>query len=186
MFIQTQETPNPNALKFIPGFAISSDPKYFVDPKEAQDSFLVRKILAIQGIESVFLGDHFITVNKTAQGLWEILKAEVLMMLMDHFTSGLSVFDVDSQQSQQSKIERVYDSEIEKQIIEIIETRVRPSVAMDGGDIVYIGFKDGIVSLELRGACSGCPSSGITLKNGIEQMLKHYVPEVEAVEAINN
>jgi hypothetical protein len=185
MFIQTEITPNPNALKFIPGHHVSDSPMYFLNQEEAKSSFLVRKIFAIKGIESVFLGSDFITVSKDEAGIWDILKPEILMTIMDHFTSGLTVFDYPQDNSAKPQ-ELAYKSEIEKQIIEIIETRVRPSVAMDGGDIIYKSFEDGIVKLELHGACAGCPSSMITLKNGIESMLKHYVPEVIGVEAVNN
>jgi Fe-S cluster biogenesis protein NfuA len=185
MFIQTESTPNPNALKFMPGQDISHEPMYFLNIEDAKSSFLARKILGIKGVESVFFGSNFITVSKSESGLWDILKPEVLMMIMDHLTSGLTIFDY-PQEKNNDRMERSYSSEIEKQIIEIIETRVRPSVAMDGGDIIYKGFEDGVVKLELHGACSGCPSSIITLKSGIESMLKHYVPEVKEVEAINS
>lgn len=185
MFIQTDTTPNPNALKFIPGLDVAESPVYFLTEKDAHNSFLARKILAIKFVETVFFGTDFITVSKKEDGNWDVLKPEILMMIMDHFTSGLSAFDFVQEQLKPSS-KTNYDSEIERQIIEIIETRVRPSVAMDGGDIIYKSFEDGVVKLELHGACSGCPSSTITLKNGIESMLKHYVPEVKSVEAINN
>jgi len=185
MFIQTDTTPNPNALKFMPGLAIADSPVYFLNIEDARSSFLARKIFNIRSVESVFFGADFITVSKHEEGNWEVLKPEVLMTIMDHFTSGLTAFDFE-QEEQSSRPKQEYSSEIEQQIVEIIETRVRPSVAMDGGDIIYKGFEDGIVKLELHGACSGCPSSMITLKNGIESMLQHYVPEVKGVEATNN
>jgi Fe-S cluster biogenesis protein NfuA len=186
MFIQTENTPNPNAFKFIPGFEIARDPIYFASMQEASSSFLARKILNIKWVESVFFGHDFITVNKSADGNWDILKPEILMTIMDHFTSGLQVFDYPVEKIKIDSAQTEYSSEIEKEIIEIIETKVRPAVAMDGGDIIYKSFEDGVVKLELHGACAGCPSSLITLKNGIESMLKHYVPEVKEVEAINN
>jgi Fe-S cluster biogenesis protein NfuA len=185
MFIQTENTPNPNALKFIPGFNISDTPMYFLSQQDAQNSFLARKLLNIKWIESVFFGSDFITVSKKEDGNWDILKSEILMTIMDHFTSGLSVFDTEFK-AQSNNINSQFENEVEQQIAEIIETKVRPSVAMDGGDIVYRSFEDGIVKVELFGACAGCPSSIITLKNGIETMLKYYVPEVKEVEAINN
>ena len=186
MFIQTDTTPNPNALKFIPGLAIADTPVYFLNIADAKRSFLARKIFNIRSVESVFFGADFITVSKKEEGNWDMLKPEVIMTIMDHFTSGLSAFDFEQEKDEGSETKKTYDSEIEQQIVEIIESRVRPSVAMDGGDIIYKGFEDGIVKLELRGACSGCPSSMITLKNGIESMLQHYVPEVKGVEATNN
>lgn len=183
MFIQTEDTPNPNALKFLPGVEISSSgPVFYNNPTEAiQKSNLAIKIFCIEGVEAVFYGYDFITVTKTDQFEWDILKPEILMTIMDHLVAGLPVFDNQAASIHDINLENL--SDIEKQIVEIIETRVRPSVAMDGGDIVYQGFKDGIVYLKLRGACSGCPSSSITLKNGIESMLQHFVPEVVAVEA---
>lgn len=183
MYIQTEETPNPNALKFFPGMNISqSGPVFFNEPEEAKGkSALAVKIFQIENVEAVFYGVDFITVTKSEGSNWETLKPEILMVMMDHLVAGLPVFD--EVQDASGAIDTEGMSDIEKQIVEIIETRVRPSVAMDGGDIIYKGFKDGVVYLELRGACSGCPSSSITLKNGIESMLQHFVPEVKAVEA---
>lgn len=184
MFIQTEITPNPNAIKFLPNMAISPDqPAHFSNLDEVKGrSRLVTELFAINNVKSIFLGSNFITVTKEEEGDWLILKPEILMTIMDHFTAGFVVFD-NNDQNITGNIEDL--PEIEKQIIEIIDTRVRPSVAMDGGDIIYKGFKNGVVFLELRGACSGCPSSTITLKNGIESMLKHYVPEVISVESAN-
>ncbi len=182
MFIQTEDTPNPNALKFFPGSDISpSGPVFFNNPDEALlKSHLATKVFNIQGVVAIFYGTDFITITKQADIDWKVIKPEILMTMMDHLVSGLPVFD---EVQEVEEIDNSTLSEIEKQIIEIIETRVRPSVAMDGGDIVYKGFQDGVVYLELRGACSGCPSSSITLKNGIESMLQHFVPEVKTVEA---
>jgi Fe-S cluster biogenesis protein NfuA len=185
MFIQTENTPNPNALKFIPGFSISDTPVYFLNEHDAFNSFLARKLLNIKWVESVFFGSDFITISKKEDGNWDILRPEILMTIMDHFTSGLSVFD-SKLKTQDNNLNNTFDSEIEQQIAEIIETKVRPAVAMDGGDIIYKSFEDGIVKVELFGACAGCPSSIVTLKNGIESMLKHYIPEVKEVQAINN
>lgn len=185
MFIQTEETPNANAVKFLPGTEVSPHGPVFYGTigEVGKDSDLAVKLFHISGIEKVFFGYDFITVTKSDNVSWEIIKPEILMTLMDHFVAGLAVFNNNSDQSITIDISGL--SELEKQIVEIIETRVRPSVAMDGGDIIYKEFKDGIVYLEMRGACSGCPSSTATLKNGIESMLKHYVPEVQSVEAIN-
>jgi len=183
MFIQTEKTPNPNALKFMPGEDISPDgPVHFDEVAKASSSPLARKLFSMDGIDAVFFGIDFITITKAENFSWEILKPEILIYIMDHLSAKLPIFD--SSQKTQQQIDPEMLGEIEKQIIEIIDTRVRPSVAMDGGDITFRGFRDGIVTLELKGACSGCPSASITLKNGIESMLKHYVPEVEAVEAV--
>jgi Fe-S cluster biogenesis protein NfuA len=181
----TEKTPNPNALKFISGLSISNTAMHFLNEADAINSFLARKLLNIKGIERVSYGSDFITVSKKEDGNWDILRLEVTMIITDHFASGLGAFDREPQ-PQDRIIQDVFASEIEQQIAEIIETRVRPNVAMDGGDIIYRSFEDGVVKVELFGACAGCPSSIITLKNGIESMLKHYVPEVKEVQAINN
>jgi NFU1 iron-sulfur cluster scaffold homolog, mitochondrial len=185
MLIQTEDTPNPNALKFLPGKEISpSEPVFFNSREEAvQRSYLAAKIFQINGVKAVFYGSNFVTVTKSEHDNWGLLKPEILMLIMDHFVSGMPVFD--KSQNLFRDIDTDGMGEIERQIVEIIETRVRPSVAMDGGDIVYQGFEEGVVYLQLRGACSGCPSSSITLKNGIESMLKHFVPEVKSVEAVS-
>lgn len=183
MFIQTEVTPNPNAIKFIPGENISQEgPIHFASMEDAKSSPLARKLFTIDGVFAVFFGADFVTITKKDDMEWNILKPEILVSLMDHLVAKLPIFDK-TNQSKNSSLENLGD--IEKQIVEIIETRVRPSVAMDGGDIIYKGFENGIVMLELRGACAGCPSSTITLKNGIESMLKYYIPEVVAVEATN-
>jgi Fe-S cluster biogenesis protein NfuA len=139
----------------------------------------------MDGVKAVFFGSDFITITKAENFAWELLKPEITIFIMDHMAANLPIFD-NEQKKDTKAIDPKMLGEIEKQILEIIETRVRPSVAMDGGDITFIGFDDGIVTLELKGACSGCPSSTITLKNGIESMLKHYVPEVKSVEAIQD
>lgn len=184
MFIQTEDTPNPNALKFFPGSEVSpSGPVFFNSPEEAASSSqLATKIFRIGSVTAVFYGSDFITVTKADDADWKLIKPEILMVIMDHLVAGMPIFD--EPQSTLQEIDTEGMSEIEKQIVEIIETRVRPSVAMDGGDIVYQGFEDGIVYLQLRGSCAGCPSSTITLKNGIESMLQHFVPEVQGVEAV--
>ncbi len=184
MFIQTENTPNPNAVKFLPGKIISDKPIYYSKLEEAVSagSALVLDLFYIEGVEAIFLGYDFITITKSEDSDWELLKPEILTIMNDRFLSGLGIFDDEAPRV--SSIDTEGMSDIEKQIVEIIETRVRPSVAMDGGDIVYRGFENGVVKLELRGACSGCPSSTVTLKDGIENMLKHFVPEVESVEAV--
>lgn len=186
MFIQTEATPNPNAMKFLPGADISpSEPVHFDSKEKASSSPLARKLFSIDGVDAVFFGADFITITKAENFAWEILKPEITIFIMDHMAANLPIFD-DERKKAKKDIDPKMMGEIEKQIVEIIETRVRPSVAMDGGDITFRGFADGIVTLELKGACSGCPSSTITLKNGIESMLRHYVPEVIRVEAIED
>ena len=184
MYIQTEETPNPNALKFLPGFEISpGGPVFYNAPKDAiGESDLAMKLFAIEGVQGVFYGYDFITITKNDEHGWEVLKPEILMSIMDHLASGMPAINSDKKADTGPDFANL--TEIEKQIVEIIETRVRPSVAMDGGDITYQGFKDGVVYLRLQGACSGCPSSSVTLKNGIESMLQHFVPEVQSVEAV--
>jgi Fe-S cluster biogenesis protein NfuA len=185
MYIQTEETPNPNSLKFLPGFPVSPKEVYNITSKEEADiSPLAKKLFDIDGVTQVFLGSNFISITKTEKANWDILRPLVLSEIMDFFVTGFSVVSSD----QQIEIEEFYneeDIELVKQIKELIEVRVRPSVAMDGGDIIFRGYKDGIVKLQLRGSCAGCPSSIVTLKEGIENMLKYYVPEVESVEAMD-
>lgn len=184
MFIQTELTPNPNAMKFLPGEAISPDnPVHFGSKQDSSNSPLARKLFSIDGVSAVFFGSDFITITKNNDLNWAVLKPEILVSIMDHLAAKLPIF---TEQKLKKTIPKELLGDIEKQIIEIIDTRVRPSVAMDGGDITYRGFENGVVMLELKGACSGCPSSAVTLKNGIESMLKHYVPEVESVEAVED
>lgn len=183
MFIQTDNTPNPNAIKFFPNVTVSPEqPVHFSSIAEAQQaSRLATQLFGINNVKSVFFGSDFITITKEEEGDWQILKPEILMVIMDYFTAGYEVFDLQSKEKKAKNLDSL--PKIEQEIIEIIETRVRPSVAMDGGDIIYKGFNNGVVKLELRGACQGCPSSSLTLKSGIESMLKHFIPEVESVEA---
>jgi Fe-S cluster biogenesis protein NfuA len=183
MFIETVSTPNPNTLKFIPGCdVLPGSTKEYTNAMQAQESPLAEKIFAIDGISGVFFSDDFITVTKTKFD-WPQLKPIILGEIMDHFISGQPLLIADNV----SKMEEFFDpadSETVDKIKELIETRVRPAVAHDGGDITFQGFKTGVVYLNLQGACSGCPSSTMTLKNGIENLLKHYVPEVMEVQAI--
>lgn len=181
MFIQTEATPNPLTLKFIPGVPVmESGTAFFTSAEDSAPSPLAKALFTTEGVTAVFLGSDFITVTKDEQSSWESLKPALLTGIMDHFMSGKPVMSGKVKETAANADE----SELSKQIRELIDTRVRPAVAQDGGDIVFIDFKDGIVQLELHGACSGCPSSTATLKQGIENMLKHYVPEVVAVEAV--
>lgn len=184
MFIQTETTPNPLTLKFIPGLEVNTgEPVAFTDKHAARRSPLAEALFAIAEVRAVFLGSDFITITKSELSHWDLLKPEVLTTIMEHFVSGQPVF-IEGELPARDTDTTDTDSELVKQIKELIETRVRPAVAQDGGDIVYRGFEEGIVKLELHGSCSGCPSSSVTLKNGIETMLKHYIPEVIGVEAV--
>ena len=182
MFIQTEATPNPLTLKFMPGVPVmETGTAFFTSAEDAKLSPLAEALFRNAGVTAIFLGADFVTVTKSVDDSWELLKPALLTGIMDHFVAGKPVMLTPGIKA----VVDENDSDIVKQIKELIETRVRPAVAQDGGDIIYRGFEDGIVQLELHGSCSGCPSSTITLKNGIENMLKHYVPEVVAVEAVN-
>jgi NFU1 iron-sulfur cluster scaffold homolog, mitochondrial len=185
MFIQTESTPNPNTLKFLPGVEVlDGSPVSFNSKKESANSPLGRRLFEVSSVISVFFGSDFISVTKSEQTDWDIIKPEILVTIMEHFVSGQPVISSNDKDNEINQDISEEDDEITKQLKELIETRVRPAVAQDGGDIIFKSFKDGIVKLELHGACSGCPSSSITLKDGIENMLKHYVPEVKSVEAM--
>ncbi len=183
MFIQTETTPNPATLKFLPGCDVMTrGTANFTGPEEAAKSPLALRLFGIDGVTGVFLGSDFVTVTKMPTRDWEVMKPFVLSAIMDHFTSGDSVV-ADEASAAGGEAE---DGEIVAQIKELLETRVRPAVAQDGGDIVFRGFEDGIVYLHMQGACSGCPSSTATLKHGIENMLKYYVPEVQEVRPVED
>ncbi len=191
MFIQTEATPNPATLKFLPGREISPRTPYeFVNDEEAQASPLAAFLFTLTGVKTVFLGADFVSVTKTDDADWAVLKTQILAAIMDHFVSGMPVLADDGANVSDAHPvdETVYEgeaAEIVSEIKELIDTRVRPAVASDGGDIVFERFDvdSGVVTLQMRGACAGCPSSSMTLKNGIENMLRHYIPEVTAVEA---
>ena len=181
MFIQTESTPNPATLKFLPGRTVIADgTANFADASDAGRSPLATRLFAIEGVSGVFLGTDFVTVTKGDDKEWDVLRPQVLGGIMEHFQSGRPVIEKDTGGGEVAGD----DDPIVKQIRELIDTRVRPAVAQDGGDIVFKGFEDGIVSLHMQGACSGCPSSTATLKHGIENMLRYYVPEVQEVRAI--
>jgi Fe-S cluster biogenesis protein NfuA len=186
MFIQTEQTPNPATLKFIPGRAVMADGTvHFGDAEDAHRSPLADKLFSMGQVEAVFFGADFITVTKQDGVEWAVLKPAILGAIMEHFVSQQPLLiDDHAGDGGESAADEGENAEIIAQIRELIETRVRPAVAQDGGDIVYRGFDHGIVLLEMRGACSGCPSSTATLKMGIENMLKHYVPEVIEVRAV--
>jgi Fe-S cluster biogenesis protein NfuA len=184
MFIQTEQTPNPATLKFLPGRTVmESGTANFTSPEAAERSPLAQRLFAIETVTGVFLGSDFVTVTKDEAADWYQLKPEILGAIMEHFTAGRPVILADAGAAAAAPPAEE-DDEIVAQIKELLETRVRPAVAMDGGDILFHDFQDGIVYLHMQGACSGCPSSTATLKAGIENMLRHYIPEVQAVQAI--
>ena len=192
MFIQTQPTPNPATLKFLPGQDVSPGTSYeFVSLEEAAASPLAAALFGINGVRTVFLGLDFVSVTKSDEADWAHLKPQALAAIMDHFVSGAPVISDTSAHGGETSAEEddvAYEgetAEIVAEIKELIATRVRPAVANDGGDIIFKRFDadTGIVHLTMRGACSGCPSSALTLKQGVENLLRHYVPEVTAVEA---
>ncbi len=183
MFIQTETTPNPATLKFIPGCDVMAQgTANFTGPEDAARSPLALRVFEIEGVSGVFLGSDFVTVTKMADRDWEVMKPMILSAIMEHFTSGdAAITDTPGAAAASGDAP---DGDIDAQIKELLETRVRPAVAQDGGDITFESFEDGIVYLRMQGACSGCPSSTMTLKHGIENMLKYYVPEVLEVRSV--
>jgi len=185
MFIETEGTPNPATLKFLPGQEVmGAATADFASVASAQRSPLAAALFALPGVARVFLGGDFITVTKTDEIAWQSLKPQVLGAIMEHFVAGRPVIDSEVDDELDGEDVDPADREIVDQIKELLDTRVRPAVAGDGGDIVFRGYRDGVVRLHMQGACSGCPSSRATLKHGIENMLRHYVPEVVAVEQV--
>ncbi len=185
MRIQTEETPNPESLKFIPGCEVMpTGTAEFFNKDEASNSPLALRLFAIEGVESMFFGQDFITVNKADAVAWETLQLTVMGAILEHFTNGEDVVTGEVAKPAASTV-NADDSEIVKQIKELLETRVKPVVAQDGGDIVFSNFEEdtGIVYLHLRGACQGCPGAAATLKNGVEGLLKQHIPEVTEVRA---
>ena len=183
MFIQTDTTPNPASLKFLPGRVVMErGTADFRSVEEANSSILAQNLFKIEGVEGVFFGSDFISITKSENFDWQILKPSVLGAISVHYESGASIIDKIENTEKNSTVTK--DSEIVVQIKELLDTKVRPAVAMDGGDITFSDFKDGIVFLHMQGACSGCPSSTATLKTGIENILKHYLPEVQGVEPV--
>jgi Fe-S cluster biogenesis protein NfuA len=184
MFIQTESTPNPATLKFLPGREVMGDGKVadFASREDAGRSPLARALFETPEVSRVFFGSDFISVTKS-EGDWKHLKPAILGAIMEHFTRGLPLIEGGAEEKD---VAAGNDSDIVAQIKELIETRVRPAVAQDGGDIIYRGFDEasGVVFLHMRGSCAGCPSATMTLRNGIENLLRHYVPEVSAVEAV--
>jgi Fe-S cluster biogenesis protein NfuA len=183
MFIETEGTPNPATLKFLPGRDVmGAGTADFAGPDLAARSPLATALFDLPGVARVFLGGDFVTVTKNDLADWQALRPQVLGAIMEHFVAGRAVVEGEGDAVDEDVAPE--DREIVEQIKELLDTRVRPAVAGDGGDIVFRGYRDGVVRLHMQGACSGCPSSSATLKHGIENMLKHYVPEVVAVEQV--
>ncbi len=179
MFVQTEATPNPNSLKFLPGKIVSNSGPYEITNKDDIQNQLVRNILSINGVEGIFLGQDFISVNKNENVKWDEIKHIVISLINDFYSDGKE-FVIDKN----IKEEDTDLSEIEEKIVKILEQKIRPAVARDGGDIKFKEFKDGVVKVQLQGSCSGCPSSTMTLKQGVQNLLCHYLPEVKEVVAI--
>ena len=180
MFIQTEITPNPNSLKFIPGKIVSNSGQLEITKKNQIDNDLVKNLLSINGVTGVFLGKDFLSINKDKNIDWEDIK-HIAQSLIGEFYSEGKEFIYDGKIATEDSEEF---QEIEKKIIKILDSKIRPAVARDGGDIQFKEYKDGVVKVQLKGSCSGCPSSTMTLKQGVQNLLKHYIPEVKEVEAI--
>ena len=178
MFVQTEVTPNPNSLKFLPGKKVSNSESYEITKKDDVKNELVRNILSVNGVEGVFLGEDFISVNKNDVIQWDDIKHIVISLINDFYSEGKE-FVIDENLKEQY----LNLNEIEKKIVKILDQKIRPAVARDGGDIKFKEFKDGIVKVQLQGSCSGCPSSTMTLKQGVQNLLCHYLPEVKEVVA---
>ena len=187
MFIQTEQTPNPATLKFLPGKVVMHEgTAFYQNTKEAINSPFAKRLFAVDGVAGVFFGSDFITITKNQECDWQVMKPSVFGAIIDHFNSDEKTIEtLNNKERSQSLKDKENDSEIVKQIKELLNTRVRPAVAMDGGDIIYNNYEEGIVYLKMQGACSGCPSSTATLKMGIENMLKHYIPEVQEVRSVD-
>ncbi|CAG9763349.1 unnamed protein product [Ceutorhynchus assimilis] len=187
MFIQTQETPNPNSLKFLPGVQVL-DNGHTIDFPKPQDAFcspLAKLLFRIEGVKSVFLGSDFITITRTDEEIeWKIIKPEIFATVMDFFASNLPVLN-EAKPNLDTQINED-DDETVQMIKELLDTRIRPTVQEDGGDIIFMGYDDGVVKLKMQGSCSSCPSSVVTLKNGVQNMLQFYIPEVVAVEQVTD
>jgi NFU1 iron-sulfur cluster scaffold homolog, mitochondrial len=179
MFVQTEVTPNPNSLKFLPGKIVSNHGSFEITKKDETNNDLIKNLLSVNGIESIFLGKDFISINKYDETSWDDIKHIVISLINDFYVSGKEcVIEKDLNESTENL------KEIEKKIVKILDQKIRPAVAKDGGDIKFKEFKDGIVKVQLQGSCSGCPSSTMTLKQGVQNLLCHYIPEVKQVEAI--
>ncbi|MDB3859157.1 NifU family protein [Candidatus Pelagibacter sp.] len=179
MFVQTEVTPNPNSLKFLPGKKVSNSGPYEITNKDETQNALVRNLLSINGVEGIFLGEDFISINKKEIIKWDEIKHIVISFINDFYSEGKDFVIDESIEEQNSNLD-----ELEQRIVKILDEKIRPAVARDGGDIKFKEFKDGVVKVQLQGSCSGCPSSTMTLKQGVQNLLCHYLPEVKEVVAI--
>ena len=179
MFVQIEVTPNPNSLKFLPGKKVSNSGSFEITKKDNIKNELIRNILSVNGVEGIFLSKDFLSVNKYDHVSWDEIKHIIISLINDYYSSGKEyVIGKDLQESNENL------GELEKKIVKLLDQKIRPAVAKDGGDIKFKEFKDGIVKVELQGSCSGCPSSTMTLKQGVQNLLCHYLPEVKGVEAV--
>jgi Fe-S cluster biogenesis protein NfuA len=179
MFVQTEVTPNPNSLKFLPGKLVSKAGSFEITKKDEINNELIRNLLSVNGVEGIFLGEDFISINKYDDASWEDIKHIIISLINDFYSSGKeSVIEKSLQEGSEDL------DELEKKIVKILDEKIRPAVAKDGGDIKFKEFKDGVVKVQLQGSCSGCPSSTMTLKQGVQNLLCHYLPEVKEVVAV--
>ena len=179
MFVQTETTPNPNSLKFLPGKSVSNKGSFEITQKDQTNNELVKNLLSINGVEGIFLGKDFISINKYDDTSWDEIKHIVISLINDFYSSGKECVVENTLIENNDNLK-----DIEKKIVKILDEKIRPAVAKDGGDIKFKEFKDGIVKVQLQGSCSGCPSSTMTLKQGVQNLLCHYLPEVKKVEAL--
>ena len=179
MFVQTENTPNPNSLKFLPGKTVSNQGSFEITKKDETNNELVRNLLSVNGVEGIFLGKDFISINKYDDVSWDEIKHIVISLINDFYSSGKECVVENTLIENNENLK-----DIEKKIVKILDEKIRPAVAKDGGDIKFKEFKDGIVKVQLQGSCSGCPSSTMTLKQGVQNLLCHYLPEVKKVEAL--
>ena len=179
MFVQTEATPNPNSIKFLPGKIVSNSGSFEVTRKNEINNELIKNLLSVNGVEGIFLGKDFISINKYDDFSWDDIKHIVISLINDFYATGKEfVIDKDVNEITEDL------KDIEKKIVKVLEQKIRPAVAKDGGDIKFKEFKDGVVKVQLQGSCSGCPSSTMTLKQGVQNLLRHYIPEVKEVQAV--
>ena len=179
MFVQTETTPNPNSLKFLPGKVVSKNGSFEITKNDETNNELVKNLLSVDGVEGIFLGTDFISINKYDEVSWEDIKHIIISLINDFYSTGKDCVIEKKLNENQENLK-----DIEKKIVQILEKKIRPAVAKDGGDIKFKEFKDGVVKVQLQGSCSGCPSSTMTLKQGVQNLLCHYIPEVKQVEAV--
>ena len=179
MFVQTEITPNPNSIKFLPGKSVSNSGSFEITKKDNTSSELIRNLLSVNGVEGIFLGKDFISINKYDDTPWDEIKHIIISLINDFYANGNECVIEKSLDEEKGDLK-----EIEKRIVKILDQKIRPAVAKDGGDIKFREFKNGIVKVQLQGSCSGCPSSTMTLKQGVQNLLCHYIPEVKEVEAV--